>query len=334
MGSRRTRQRKRSALPVEVEPTERICDVPSSWAWTRLGLIAAISGGVTKGRKLAGRETLHLPYLRVANVQRWKLELEVMKEIEIPADELETYIPDERVREAGMTGASTDDHNPTDDDMSPETLIDEDGARSAREQGEGGPADFDLSIVDEDDIGGGDGLDEDAAATRLVASSIKEGLIAASCSKNFGVYRERTGILMAISEDASLTPLVQQNLNFLNRQNYSFPPDHGARLVTMVLTDPALRNVWEGELAAMRTRMLSLRQSLSNAMRVRTNSDRFDFVADHRGMFSLIGATPEHVAQLRDEFAIYIVGDGRLNIAGLREERMDEVADAFATIGI
>jgi len=82
----------------------------------------------------------------------------------IPADELENYIPDERVREAGMTGASTDDHNPTDDDMSPENLIPEDGARSAREAGEGGPADFDLSIVDEDDIGGGDGLDEEEMA--------------------------------------------------------------------------------------------------------------------------------------------------------------------------
>jgi hypothetical protein len=82
----------------------------------------------------------------------------------IPADELENYIPEERVREAGMTGASTDDHNPTDDDMSPENLIPEDGARSAREAGEGGPADFDLSIVDEDDIGGGDGLDEEEMA--------------------------------------------------------------------------------------------------------------------------------------------------------------------------
>jgi hypothetical protein len=82
----------------------------------------------------------------------------------IPADELETYIPDERVREAGMTGASTDDHNPTDDDMSPETLIGEDGARSAREAGNGGPADFDLSIVDEDKIGAGSGLDEEEMA--------------------------------------------------------------------------------------------------------------------------------------------------------------------------
>lgn len=82
----------------------------------------------------------------------------------IPEDELHTYIPDERAREAGMTGASTDDHNPTDDDMSPETLIREDGARSPRESGEGGPADQQMSIVDEDDIGGGDGLDEEEMA--------------------------------------------------------------------------------------------------------------------------------------------------------------------------
>lgn len=82
----------------------------------------------------------------------------------IPEDELETLIPDERVREAGLTGASTEDHNPTDDDMSPETLIREDGARSPREAGEDGPADLDLSIVDEDDIGGGDGLDEEEMA--------------------------------------------------------------------------------------------------------------------------------------------------------------------------
>jgi hypothetical protein len=79
----------------------------------------------------------------------------------IPEEELETYLPDDRVREAGLTGASTEDHNPTDDDMSPETLIREDGARSPREAGDGGPADLDLSIVDEDDIGGGDGLDEE-----------------------------------------------------------------------------------------------------------------------------------------------------------------------------
>ncbi|WP_460046824.1 serine kinase/phosphatase [Pseudomonas sp. S2_H01] len=82
----------------------------------------------------------------------------------IPEDELETYIPDERVREAGMTGASTDDHNSTDDDMSPEILIGEDGARSPRERGEDGPADFDLSIVDEDEIGAGGGLDEEEMA--------------------------------------------------------------------------------------------------------------------------------------------------------------------------
>ncbi|KGF62666.1 hypothetical protein [Pseudomonas lutea] len=83
---------------------------------------------------------------------------------EIPAEELDTYLPDERVREAGLTGASTDDHHQTDDDMSPETLIPDDGARSPHERGEGGPADQDLSIVDEDDVGGGDGLDEEEMA--------------------------------------------------------------------------------------------------------------------------------------------------------------------------
>jgi aromatic-amino-acid transaminase len=89
--------------------------------------------------------------------------------------------------------------------------------------------------------GFGDGLQEDAAGTRLVASSVPETVIAASCSKNFGIYRERTGLLMVVSQDATAKGLNQSTLAFLNRQNFSFPPDHGARLVTMVLSDPALR---------------------------------------------------------------------------------------------
>ncbi len=191
-----------------------------------------------------------------------------------------------------------------------------------------------LPMIDIAYQGFGDGLDEDAAGLRHMAARVPEMLIATSCSKNFALYRDRTGCAIVLSGPGKAQVAARANLMTLMRITYSMPPDHGAAVVRTILTDPALRNVWEGELAAMRTRMLSLRQSLSNAMRVRTNSDRFDFVADHRGMFSLIGATPEHVAQLRDEFAIYIVGDGRLNIAGLREERMDEVADAFATIGI
>ncbi|MBR9762036.1 MAG: aspartate/tyrosine/aromatic aminotransferase, partial [Rhodobacteraceae bacterium] len=103
--------------------------------------------------------------------------------------------------------------------------------------------------------GFGDGLDEDAAGTRLVASSVPECLIAASCSKNFGIYRERTGLLMTVSKDSSRSKLNQGTLNYLNRQNYSFPPDHGARLVTMVLTTPELRADWAAELEEVRNSM-------------------------------------------------------------------------------
>ena len=112
--------------------------------------------------------------------------------------------------------------------------------------------------------GFGDGLQEDAAATRLITSSLPETIIAASCSKNFGIYRERTGLLMAVSQDASKHLVTQGTLAYLNRQNFSFPPDHGARLVTMVLTDPDLCEDWKVELEQVRLGMLYLRQQLAN----------------------------------------------------------------------
>ncbi|MCB1333911.1 MAG: aspartate/tyrosine/aromatic aminotransferase [Roseivivax sp.] len=182
--------------------------------------------------------------------------------------------------------------------------------------------------------GFGDGLEEDAAGTRLVASSVPECLIAASCSKNFGIYRERTGILMAVSADASRKKILQGTLNHLNRQNFSFPPDHGARLVTMVLTDPALRAEWAAELEEVRLSMLSLREQLAAELRRFSGSDRFGFVAQHRGMFSRLGTTPELVERLRTEHGIYMVGDSRLNIAGLNRTTVPILAEAIVKVGI
>jgi aspartate aminotransferase len=179
--------------------------------------------------------------------------------------------------------------------------------------------------------GFGDGLEEDAAATRMIAARFPEVLIAASCSKNFGIYRERTGILIAIGDGAGKATL-QGNLNFLNRQNYSFPPDHGARVVTMILEDPALTADWKAELEEVRQNMLSLRQSLADALRRATNSDRFDFVATHRGMFSRLGLTPEQVERLRAEHGIYMVGDSRINIAGLNVTTVPVLAAAIAQV--
>jgi aspartate/tyrosine/aromatic aminotransferase len=179
--------------------------------------------------------------------------------------------------------------------------------------------------------GFGDGLEEDAAATRMIAATFPEVLIAASCSKNFGIYRERTGILIALG-DATRKAVTQGNLNFLNRQNYSFPPDHGARLVTMILEDDALRADWKAELEDVRLNMLTLRQTLADELRRATNSDRFDFIANHRGMFSRLGLTEAQVNLLRENHGIYMVGDSRINIAGLNAKTVPILAAAIAKV--
>jgi aromatic-amino-acid transaminase len=190
-----------------------------------------------------------------------------------------------------------------------------------------------IAMVDIAYQGFGDGLEEDAQAVRLVASSVANVLIAGSCSKNFGIYRERTGILMAISKDAE-TPIVQQNLNFLNRQNYSFPPDHGARVVTTILTDPELRSDWAAELEEVRLSMLGLREQLAEELRALSGSDRFGFIAQHRGMFSQIGTTPDLVEKMRVDSAIYMVSDSRMNIAGLNDKSVPILAKAIVDAGV
>ncbi|MCU9850167.1 aspartate/tyrosine/aromatic aminotransferase [Defluviimonas sp. WL0024] len=181
--------------------------------------------------------------------------------------------------------------------------------------------------------GFGDGLEEDAAGVRLIASRRPEVLIAASCSKNFGIYRERTGALIALSEPAN-REVTQGTLAFLNRQNYSFPPDHGARLVTMILTDPTLRADWQAELEEVRRGMLGLREQLAKELQRLSGSDRFGFIAEHRGMFSRLGASPEQVERLKTEHGIYMVGDSRLNIAGLNTTTVPILARAILDVGI
>ncbi|WP_209599233.1 amino acid aminotransferase [Ruegeria sp. HKCCSP351] len=191
-----------------------------------------------------------------------------------------------------------------------------------------------VAMIDIAYQGFGDGLEEDAQGVRLVASSVKECLIAASCSKNFGVYRERTGLLMAVSDNAAETALNQATLAFLNRQNYSFPPDHGARVVTTILMDEALRADWATELEEVRLSMLGLRQQLADELQRLAGSDRFGFIAQHRGMFSRLGAAPELVEKLRVEHSIYMVGDSRLNIAGLNAATVPILAKAIVDVGV
>lgn len=182
--------------------------------------------------------------------------------------------------------------------------------------------------------GFGDGLEPDAEGTRKIAARLPETLIAASCSKNFGIYRERTGALLALTGDGAARDLAQGAMAFLNRQNYSFPPDHGARIVTTILGDDALAADWKAELEEVRNHMLGLRDQLAGELRDLTGSDRFDFVARHRGMFSRLGATPDQVEAIRRDAAIYIVGDSRINIAGLNRETVPILARAIVEAGV
>ncbi len=180
--------------------------------------------------------------------------------------------------------------------------------------------------------GFGDGLEEDAAGVRRLAEKVPEMVVAASCSKNVGLYRERVGAAMLVGKTEEDAQRAFGQLTTVIRSNYSMPPDHGANATEMVMSDNTLGPIWKDELESMRLRMVGLRTAFSDAMRKRSNSDRFDYITEQKGMFSRLPLKPEHIEKLRDDHAIYIVGDGRINVAGLPEEGIDELADAICTV--
>ncbi|MCB1397205.1 MAG: aspartate/tyrosine/aromatic aminotransferase [Rhodobacteraceae bacterium] len=188
-----------------------------------------------------------------------------------------------------------------------------------------------LPFVDIAYQGFGAGLDQDAAGLRLLARTQPRVLVAASGAKNFGLYRERAGITLVIGPEAERAP-VSGTLAALNRASISFPPDHGARIITTILTDDALRAEWEAELTEMRDRVNGLRRALADALRDACGSDRFGFLADQKGMFSVLGGSDDQITRLRDEFGVYIVGGGRLNMAGLTLQSVPKVAKAIAQV--
>ncbi|MBB3397067.1 amino acid aminotransferase [Rhizobium sp. BK060] len=180
--------------------------------------------------------------------------------------------------------------------------------------------------------GFGDGLEEDAAAVRLLASRVPEMAVATSCSKNFSVYRDRVGAVILMGKNAESVKIAGSQALATTRVLYSMPPDHAAAAVRLILEDDTLRADWKSELEAMRLRMLNLRKGFAEALRRQSNSSRFDFIADHRGMFSRLGLTEAQVDRLRDEFGIYMVGDSRFNVAGLRKDRLDDLAKAVVSV--
>lgn len=186
-----------------------------------------------------------------------------------------------------------------------------------------------LPFIDLAYLGFGDGIEPDAYGTRKVIASVPEALIAFSGSKNFGLYRERVGAAILVARTAEQAEVTNSQLLNIIRGAYSQPPDHGAEIIRTILEDPALRAEWETELAAMRNRMISLRGKLAAAIRERSNSSDFDFVANHRGMFSLLGLTNDAVEHLKAANGVYMTGDSRINIAGIPEDRVGDLAEAF-----
>ena len=187
-------------------------------------------------------------------------------------------------------------------------------------------------LVDLAYLGFAEGLEADAIATRQICAALPEAMVAISCSKNFGLYRERAGVVLVKTGAGQAQEIAQDNLATLNRLAYSFPADHGARVVQMILDDPDLTVAWQTELDGMRDRVNGLRKALADALRDETGSDRFGFLGAQRGMFSRLGVTPDQVDRLRLDHGVYMVGDSRMNIAGLTIENVPVLARAIAQV--
>ncbi len=180
--------------------------------------------------------------------------------------------------------------------------------------------------------GFGDGLEQDAWSTRLFAAELPEVLITSSCSKNFGLYRDRTGALIVCAKSTDKLLDIRSQLANIARNLWSTPPDHGAAVVATILGDPELKSLWTDEVEGMRLRIAQLRSGLVEALEPHGLRERFAHIGVQRGMFSYTGLLPEQVKQLRDRHSVYMVGTGRANVAGIDATRLDLLAEAIADV--
>lgn len=189
-----------------------------------------------------------------------------------------------------------------------------------------------LVILDFAYQGFGDGLVEDAVALHTMLEPGREMLVVSSFSKNFSLYNERVGAVSAVASDAKTAQTVLSQLKRVIRSNYSNPPGHGSAIITGVLNDRGLRMNWEAELSVMRNRINSMRRMFVEKLTERGVDRDFSFIGQQRGMFAMTGFTKAQVDQLREEYAIYIVGSGRVNVAGMTDNNMDRLCDAIAAV--
>ncbi|MEO0996566.1 MAG: amino acid aminotransferase [Pseudomonadota bacterium] len=189
-----------------------------------------------------------------------------------------------------------------------------------------------VPFVDTAYQGFGDGLDEDAYGVRRLAATVPELIAVGSCSKNFGLYKERVGAVSVLGATPDDSAAAFSHMLRIVRRIYSMPPDHGAAIVANILDDPALKHAWLEELADCRERMQRLRRDFAAALNAAMPGEDFDFLTGQKGMFSILPLTPDEVARLAKEHHIYMVASGRINIAGLPESGLTRLATAIAAV--
>ncbi|MFT6389984.1 MAG: aspartate aminotransferase [Cellvibrionaceae bacterium] len=177
----------------------------------------------------------------------------------------------------------------------------------------------------------GDGLDEDAYGLRYLAEHCPEVVVASSCSKNFGLYRERVGAAMVIANTPAIAEVCRGQLLNVAREIYSMPPSHGAAIVDLILHDDVWTKQWQDELKVVRERIAGLRESFVSSLTAAGTGDRFNYIQNEKGMFSFLGITPEQVGRLKEN-SIYMVGSSRINIAGLNSNNMDYVVESLLKV--
>lgn len=189
-----------------------------------------------------------------------------------------------------------------------------------------------LPLIDFAYQGFAEGIEEDAAGVRTILHAQPEAIVCSSFSKNFGLYSERTGAISIVCGDAAEATAVQSQVKKLIRSNYSNPPRHGGAVVSEVLDDAGLTSLWREEVRQMRDRIARLRSQFVETMKTTGRGHDFSFLLDQKGMFSFSGLNPMQVDRLRNEHSIYIVGSGRINVAGMSEERMPALCDAIRAV--
>ncbi|MFG0456268.1 amino acid aminotransferase [Shewanella mangrovisoli] len=180
--------------------------------------------------------------------------------------------------------------------------------------------------------GFGDGVDIDAYGVRKMAAAVDNMILCSSCSKNFGLYRERIGSCSVVAKDANTANIAQSVLLYVVRCLYSMPPAHGAAIVETILGSAELKQEWLEELKVMRDRINGNRAILVEKLKANGVERDFSFIARQKGMFSFLGVNPEQVARLQKEFSIYMVGSSRISIAGISEDNVDYLAKSIAKV--